>query len=259
MPLRVLLPAVLLVFLGAIAELGAQVTGSFESGGSMLSREDLTELLQQYQAALESPAYSGRMKGEIRAAAERVRQRLARGDFEPGDRVVLSVQGQPDLPDTVPVEPGPSITLPLFGEIPLDGVLRSEISAHLTKELGKMIRDPVVRAQGLMRLSVQGNVGQPGFYTVPSDILVSEALMMAGGPGQNSNLDGLRIERGSKVLYSGQELQTAMRAGRTLDQLSLQAGDQIFLPERSASIWGSVARYALIIGSTVLLGVRIAG
>jgi polysaccharide export outer membrane protein len=223
----------------------------------MLSREDLTELLQEYQAALGSPAYSGRMKNELRAAAERVRDRLAHGDFQPGDRVVLYVQGQPDLPDTVPVEPGPSISLPLFGEISLDGVLRSEISGYLSKELGKMIRDPVVRAQGLMRLSVQGDVGVPGFYTVPTDILVSEALMMAGGPGRDSDLEDLRIERGSKVLYGGQELQTAMRAGRTLDQLSLQAGDQIVLPQKGTSIWPSIARYAAIIGSTLLLGVRI--
>jgi protein involved in polysaccharide export with SLBB domain len=226
----------------------------------MLSREDLTELLQEYQAALASPAYSGRMKGELQAAAERVQERLAHGDFQPGDRVVLYVQGQPNLPDTVPVEPGPSISLPLFGQISLDGVLRSEISEHLTKELGRMIRDPVVRAQGLMRLSVQGDVGRPGFYTVPTDILVSEALMMAGGPGRDSNLEDLRIERGSKVLYGGQELQTAMRAGRTLDQLSLQAGDQIMLPAKSRSnIWGTVLRYGIIIGSTFLLGVRVVG
>jgi hypothetical protein len=238
----------------------SQVWDSSISGGAMLSREDLENLLQQYELALQSPAYSGRIKGELKAAIERVQNRLQHGDFQPGDRVVLSVQGQPDLPDSVPVEPGPKITLPLFGDISLDGVLRSEITDHLTKELGKMIRDPVVHAQGLMRLSVQGAVGRPGFYVVPTDILVSEALMLAGGPAQNANLKDLRIERGSKELYQGQDLQTAMRQGRTLDQLSLQAGDQIVLPiENSSRVWGTVLRYGIIITSTLLLGVRIVG
>ncbi len=237
----------------------AQVMAGTPTGGAMLSRADLTELLDQYEKALESPAYSGGIKEQIRAEAQRVRDRLQHGDFQPGDRVVLSVQGQPDLSKAWPVEPGPKITLPLIGDVSLEGVLRSEITDHMTKELSKMIRDPVVKAQGLMRLSVQGAVGNPGFYVVPTDILVSEAIMQAGGPGPGSDLKDLRIERGTKVIYEGKELQTAMRTGKTLDQLSLQAGDQIFLPPQKASIWGAVLRYGFIIASTVLLGVRIAG
>jgi hypothetical protein len=240
------------------AGVATQVT-QFAPGGSTLSREDLTGLLAQYELALESPAYSGRIKEEIRAAAERVRARLADGDLRPGDRVVLFIEGQAQLNDTVPVEPGPKISLPLFGEIPLKGVLRSEISSHLEKELGAMLRNPVVRAQALMRLSVQGAVGRPGFYVVPSDLLISEALMQAGGPAPTANLQAIRIERGPEVLYGGQELQTAMISGQTLDQLSLQAGDQILVPTAKASIWNAVGRYAMLIGSMMFLGIRIAG
>jgi protein involved in polysaccharide export with SLBB domain len=119
----------------------------------------------------------------------------------------------------------------------------------------------VVRASGLMRLSIQGQVGSPGFYVVPAESLVSEALMVAGGPASQADLDALRIERGSDRLMDGEELQEAMRDGRTLDQLNLQAGDQIVLPaaRSGAGIWGAVLRYGLIVASTVLLGVRIAG
>lgn len=249
----------LFVLLSASAGLEGQVVSAEPSSGAMLTRTDLTTLLDQYEKALESPAYSDRIKNQIRSEAQRVRDRLQHGDFRPGDRVVLTVEGQPNLPDTVAVEPGPKITLPVFGDISLQGVLRSEITDHLTQALGKMIRNPVVHAQGLMRLSVQGAVGQPGFYVVPTDILVSEAIMKAGGPGSDANLGDLRIERGTKVVYQGKELQTAMREGKTLDQLSLQAGDQIVLPAKKGSIWGSVARYGFIIASTLLLGVRIAG
>jgi len=242
----------------AAAALSAQIPVEFGPGSAELSREDLTQLLQRYEEAIASPAYSGGVKDAARANAERIRERLALGDFRVGDRVVLSVQGEPNLPDTVLVEPGPQISLPLFGSISLAGVLRSEIQAHLTRELGKIIRDPVVRAQGLMRLSIQGSVARPGFYVVPADMLVSDALMIAGGPGANANLDDLRIERGTTRLVQGQGMQDALLQGRTLDQLNLQAGDQIFLPQKAAGPLGAFLRYLAVAAVPVILGVWLA-
>jgi protein involved in polysaccharide export with SLBB domain len=147
------------------------------------------------------------------------------------------------------------ITLPLFGDIPLTGVLRSEIEEHLTQELGRFIRNPVVRAEGLLRVSIQGSVGSPGFYVVPANMLLSEALMVAGGPG-TSNLDGLRIERGTERLMEGDDLREAVRQGRTLDQLNLQAGDQIYLPPTAGGIWGRLPMIAGIVGSLSFLLLR---
>ena len=136
-------------------------------------------------------------------------------------------------------------------------MLRSEVTDHLTREIGRFIKDPVVRAEGLMRLSIQGMVRNPGFFVVPADILVSEALMVAGGPAVESNLDNLRIERGPLRLIEGEEMRDALQEGRTLDQLNLQAGDQIFLPQRTAGPWPTLLRYSAIIRSALLLGVRI--
>ncbi len=259
-PLRALALALGLVagFLD-VAPLRAQVLDATASGGPMVTRAELTKLLQQYQAALESPAYSSGVKAQLRVDARRVRERLEQGDFHPGDRVTLSVQGQPEIPDTVPVESGPKITLPVFGDISLKGVLRSELTARITEALGRMIRDPVVRARALMRISVQGAVARPGFYVVPTDILVSDVLMDAGGPAQTADLKKLKIERGTEELYGGQQLQTDMRQGETLDQLGLQAGDEIVVPAKGTSIWGPILRYGVIVVTTLVLGVRIAG
>ncbi|MDE3002483.1 MAG: hypothetical protein OXU33_00465 [Gemmatimonadota bacterium] len=54
--------------------------------------------------------------------------------------------------------------------------------------------------------------------------------MFVGGPAQNAALDELRIERGTEVLLEGPESQEELRRGTTLDQLHLQAGDQLVLP-----------------------------
>lgn len=235
-----------LAFLAVPALGTAQTLLETDPGNSIRTRADLERLVEFYEEVVSSPAYSNRLKEDARTNVERVRARLRDGDFRVGDRIVLEVQGEPQLPDTVAVEAGPKIVLPLFGEIGLGGVLRSEIEAHLTRELGSFVRDPVVRARGLMRLSIQGQVLRPGFYVVPAEMLVTEALMVAGGPGGTSDLENVRIERGTTTLMEGEALQDAMRDGWTLDQLNLQAGDQVVLPERSGGFFGSFLGSALL-------------
>jgi hypothetical protein len=229
------------IVLALAPALHAQALPTASSGGSTRSRSDLESLLVEYQQLEQSPAYSEDLKAEARSRAAQIRERLQEGDFRLGDAVVLFVQNEPTLPDTISVQSspeGPVITLPVFGEIALRGVLRSELEAQVTETLSRFIRDPVVRAEGLMRLSVQGAVGQPGFYVVPADMLVSEALMAAGGPAQNADLEDMRIERGPDVLLQGSVLQEELRLGTTLDQLNLQAGDQLVLPADTGGFIG---------------------
>ncbi len=107
------LTAVLLL-LPAVSE--AQVLPSSDPGSSVRTREDLQRLLQEYEQALSSPAYSASVKRTIREDAEQIRGRLENGDFRVGDRIALYVQGETELPDTVAVEAGPKISLPLFGD-----------------------------------------------------------------------------------------------------------------------------------------------
>jgi hypothetical protein len=196
---------VALVFLavGWVGPAHAQVPLDAEPGSSVRTRQDLGELLDLYEQVLLSPVYSDGVKEATRVRANRIRDRLTNGDFRLGDRVVLSVQGEPELPDTIPVQAGPMISLPLFGDIPLNGVLRSEIADHIIEAMRQYLREPVVRAEGLMRISVQGSVGRPGFYVVPADMLLSETLMMAGGPSGTADLEGLRIERGPELVMGG--------------------------------------------------------
>jgi len=236
--------ALLFVATPVDAQISLQVRGS----GAEFSRSDLVELLARYEEAIQSPAYSDDVRETARVGAERIRQRLERGDFRLGDRIALNVRGEPELPDTVAVQTGPLITLPLFGEIDLYGVLRSELEDHLTAELGRFINEPVVEAKALTRLSVQGDVLRPGFYVVPADMLLSEALMLAGGPAPTADVDKLRVQRANEELLKEDEVQAALVQGLTLDQLSLQAGDELVLPRASAGgVWGTVRDVALIV------------
>src|SRR6267378_7914578 len=90
--------------------------------------------------------------------------------FQVGDRILLHVQGDSALSDTFTVVAGPALRLPAIGEISLAGVRRSDLEAHLTRELGRFLKDPVVQARALIRVSVLGEVVRPGYYAVPVDL-----------------------------------------------------------------------------------------
>ena len=257
MRILLLLTVLALIVAGIDIPAAAQVTFEEDPGSAMQTRRELEELVAFYTRVMESPAYSASVKEATQAKMDRIRERLSVGDFEVGDRIALSVQGEVGLPAEVTVRTGPKITLPLFGDISLSGILRSEVEAHLTQELSAYIHDPVVTAEPMLRISVQGAVGQPGFYIVPADQLLGETLMVAGGPGTGSDMDGLRIERGSGVVMEGHEVQEALRLGLTLDQLSLQAGDQLVVPESRGGMLGNVGMIAGLVGSLSLLLLRI--
>ena len=126
------------------------------------------------------------------------------------------------------------LTLPVIGTVALRGILRAELQEQLTRAVGRVIRDPVIHAQPLLRFSVQGGVARPGYYSLPADAVLSDALMAAGGPAREARVAKLRIERDGEPLWEGDPLQRAIAAGRTLDDMNLRAGDQFVVPERRA-------------------------
>jgi protein involved in polysaccharide export with SLBB domain len=105
-----------------------------------------------------------------------------------------------------------------------------------------------VRAQTLVRIQILGGVGKPGFYTVGSGLLVTDAVMLAGGPSGGSELDEIRIERGDEVIWDADQLRPAIIEGRTLDELSVRAGDGIYVPQAGAGRLASI-RNILALGT----------
>jgi protein involved in polysaccharide export with SLBB domain len=244
-PFRILPGLALLLALSS--PLASQIPDQDLGFGSSLTRADLEQLLLEYGEALMSSAYSDQVKERVRANSLRIQERLEYGDFRVGDRIVIRIRNEPDIPDTVVVQPGPQVTLGLLGEVPLRGILRSELTDHLYATVGRLIRDPVIEATPLIRLSVQGAVTQPGFYQVPADVLLSDAIMVAGGPIPTANLEGLQVQRGNEDLLAQDETQAALIQGMTLDQLSLRAGDQLSVPANpEGGIWGRIGQITLV-------------
>ena len=160
---RVFFASILLL---SSAAAGVAQEGNWDGARLLMSRAGLQELLSQLEQSAQSRVYTEALRTRAQHEAALIRQRLRNGDFHTGDRVFLEVEGDAALSDTFTVGEGRILTLPLVGDIGLEGVLRSELEPHLRRELGHFLRDPVVKARALIRISIFGEVGQPGFYVV---------------------------------------------------------------------------------------------
>ena len=217
---------------GAAAARPASAQTPRDGRASSTSHATRTQL-ESLVTVAERQASTGkdRERQRKRDEAGRLRERLRAGDFQAGDQIVLDVQGEPTLSDTFSVRAPRQLLLPGAAPIALDGVLRSELTEHLTKELSRYLKSPAVRATSLVRLQITGQVARPGYYAMPSDVLVSDAIMIAGGPTASGDLKKISINRGDQEVMDQGETQEAIRGGLTLDQLNVRAGDEVLVGE----------------------------
>jgi protein involved in polysaccharide export with SLBB domain len=218
----------------AAASFGPSEVDRMSIGRSLplVTRPELEESLQLHQAIVDSAGTKDSDREKAIEAIEYIRSRLQDGDFRAGDQIVLSVEGDHGLPDTLVVEGGPAVLLPNIGTVSLHGILRSELEDHLTAEIGRYLRDPVVRVWPTIRLTIGGNVARPGFYTLPADLPLGDAVMLAGGPTGEAKMEAIKIKREGLTLMGGEELQRAIALGQTFDQLGMRPGDEVDVPEK---------------------------
>ena len=113
-------------------------------------------------------------------------------------------------------------------------MLRAELHGRLSQMLARYFRTPVVHVRSLIRVAVEGEVGQPGFYALAPETPLMDALTRAGGLTRDAKLDKVRVEREGTVVLSGRVLENAVRAGRTFDALNLRAGDRVYIPRKGS-------------------------
>ncbi len=163
-------------------------------------------------------------------------------EFHVGDRIALTVEGPQTMSDTVVVREGLMLRLVGLGDISLAGVKRSDAQKYLTQQIGKFIRDPIVHATPLIRIAVLGQVGRPGYYTMPSDVLLSDVVMRAGGPTGSADLSRTVVKRGSEDIIPEDSVSSALASGMTIDQLHMAPGDELVVGEKPTSSFDTVLK-----------------
>jgi hypothetical protein len=185
-------------------------------------------------ASLQAPDEKTRTK--LRGDALAMRQRLENGDFIPGDRIKLFVEGDSALSDTFTVRGDRMLPLPNIPPISLHGVLDSELEPYLTNELLKYIKRIALEATPLVRISLVG-FPQSNFFTVPVDAAITDVIAAAGGWGPPTQVayDKTVVRRQGKVFMDSRETAEAIRLGKTLGDMALRDGDELYVPDKATS------------------------
>jgi polysaccharide biosynthesis/export protein len=119
----------------------------------------------------------------------------------PGDIVSVSVFGHPELSGRLKVRLDGFVTLPLVGDVPAAGKTLPTLSREVTKLLEdqKIVVGPrvsiVLDEVAPIKLSILGEVKNPGLYTLESGAGLAEALATSGGFTEFAHRDRLFIIR----------------------------------------------------------------
>lgn len=104
----------------------------------------------------------------------------------PFDQISVEVFGIEDLSRTVRVDAQGQVQLPLIGVVNASGRTPVEFAAYIQQQLGsRYVRDPqvsvnVVQSQSL-RITVDGEVSQPGVYPFLGRVTLMSAIAQAEG------------------------------------------------------------------------------
>jgi len=113
----------------------------------------------------------------------------AYGDSEfrlgPDDVIEVSVYQDKALDRTVPVRPDGMISLPLIGEMPASGKTATDLQKEIALRLKQFVADPtvtvVVKEVNSPKVSVLGEVKNPGMYKIRDRATLLDAIALAGG------------------------------------------------------------------------------
>ena len=247
--------------LSFVASLGAARSSAQDVAPTGIQRATRAQLADRVAELERQLAGNVRGLDRNRAMSEvaTIKRRLEEGDFPVGTQFVVTLTTAEQVrADTVSVRDSLLVAITTqVGTLPdasVKGVLRSELNERLSAHVARYLRNAQVRANVLTRITILGAVQRPGIYSVSPDRPVGELIMIAGGPAQDAKLDELEISRSGRKVVSLKDSKRLLKEGRTLDQLDVQSGDDVRVPQKRRINWQAILQ-VLAIASTLFFAV----
>lgn len=170
----------------------------------------------------------------------------------PGDVVEMTVHTAQGLSRALTVAPDGRIHPPLTDAVMAAGRTLAEVEGDVLKGLDKELREPKVSLRpagfGSQRVFVGGQVRNPGVYEIPGQIGVLEAVMLAGGFTEGSDMGRVSVlRRGSDggTMLRVVDLAGAPRDGSVADTSKLVRHDIVYVPRSGIAQWNLAMRQYL--------------
>ncbi len=126
----------------------------------------------------------------------------------------------------------------------LKRVMAGDVEANVALRPGDMLIVP----ENKDRVLVMGAVGKPGPYELTENMTLIDAIAVAGGTTDKSNLGGVHIVRteGGKIKSIPVKADQAFQGKDLSQNVKLQAGDLVYIPERGMNIWEILNQVSIV-------------
>ncbi len=185
--------------------------------------------------------------------------RYPRYQVMPSDILSISFPLIPEiLPVTVTVQPDGFVNLPNgVGTMFVKGYTVPQIVELMTTAYSKTMHNPIVNVDVTNfqppQFTVNGQVGKPGQYPLRIDTTVSEGIAVAGGFLQTAKSQVFLFHRVNADWVEVKKLNTKrlLKGHNANEDVQLQAGDMIFVPETFIATFRKYIPYGFGLGSAV--------
>ncbi|MBI1893437.1 MAG: polysaccharide biosynthesis/export family protein [Candidatus Rokubacteria bacterium] len=189
-----------------------------------MSRRDLRKVFVSVTTAL---------AGTLMLVAAQT-ERAAAQEYRIGvdDVLAISVWDNKDVDQVVFVRPDGKISLPLAGEIHVEGVTVAKLESELSELYRRTIKGArvtvVVREIRSRPIFFIGGVGRPGPMQLTQELTLLQAVSLAGGPVPGADLEAAFVLRNGSVIPVN--FTKLIQRADTTQNIKLQPHDTIVVP-----------------------------
>jgi polysaccharide export outer membrane protein len=151
----------------------------------------------------------------------------ARAAAQPGDVIRLRIWREPDMSGDFTVDESGTVTFPRLGPMKVARIRSDSLQRLLISQYATYLNNPSVEVTLLRRVRVTGAVRTPGLYNADQTMRVRDVLALAGGATPEGHMDQVRLDR------DGHSIRLDLRGSPSDDDLALESGDQLYVPQRS--------------------------
>lgn len=157
----------------------------------------------------------------------------------PGDLVVVNIFNVPEYSGEQRILANGTINLPAIGQLSLTGLTLSQAEQTISAAYQKKVRYPQTTVSLLaprqLRVSITGEIHQPGVYTIPVDETgqfptLVDAIQLAGGLTQAADMQQVNVQRNIEnghIQQANSDLAALIGRGDLQQNIPLRDGDAI--------------------------------
>jgi polysaccharide biosynthesis/export protein len=214
----------------------------------LLLSVSLLPILSALELMQAAPA-EAKQKAKPQTPQSAPRQTVDAYTLGPGDRIRVDVLNVPEYSGEYIVLVDGTVNLPIIGAVPVNGYSLTQASQTISQRYAPLVRRPFVTVGLLVprpvQVAIAGEVNRAGSYTIPLTETrkfptLSQAIQLAGGVSQTSDLRRVRITRNGRVGYFN--LLAVLRNADISQDITLRDGDTVFIPTATNVNANDIAR-----------------